>query len=162
MTLEKLRLAFLSDSVEEFLSCKPETFDEVVGFSPFEDSLPLISLAVRFGSRNIFDILLTKSIDPNKVGSWNWSPLLEAIASRDTYFVSRLLEKGADVEQMGGKATTWPLLEAAFTEDERILALVMKQADSGYLTWCIGNLESAGEEKYERMLQQLREELARR
>lgn len=57
----------------------------------------LLSTAVSFSKRKCFDFLLTQGVDLNEINSLHLTPLHDAVLQSNRYFVSKLLEAGADL-----------------------------------------------------------------
>ncbi len=63
---------------------------------------PLL-IAISFGRRTIFDLLLDYTTDIDTTHAGQGTALQYAVRKGDTYLVSSLLEKGADVNKVGGE-----------------------------------------------------------
>jgi ankyrin repeat protein len=140
MDLNYLLNALKKDDVESFISELNGKYDEVFQIIKYEEKLTPLIFAVRYNAVNIFNKLIDFSIDINATGEFNWTPLLEAISNRNLYFTKRLIELGADIEQLGGKATVWPLTEALISGNIEILQCVLSKASKEYIEWGLANV----------------------
>ena len=125
------------DDLHVFTSLVVEDYDRLITPSPLSHKQALVTLAITFDARQIYDFLIQHGADLNKKGTDNWTPLLEAIRVRSLPLIKSLLSHGADVALAGGKATTWPLLEALRTDDPEIVRILAQYADTEHKEWAI-------------------------
>jgi ankyrin repeat protein len=91
---------------------------------PDADLTPPLVRAARSGALGRMTAILDAGANPDVRDAWNrWTPLLHAIHTRQLAAARLLLERGADPNMEGGRAT--PVLAAAADPDPRMLTLLL-------------------------------------
>jgi ankyrin repeat protein len=146
MDLKYLLKILKSDDVDSFVKEVNGKYNEIFQLEKNGEKLPPLIFAVRYNAKNIFNKLIKEKNDINIKGEYNWTPLLEAILDKNLYFINKLVELGADIELCGGKATTWPLIEAILSGNIEMLRIILSKASKNYIEW---GFESTNELKIE-------------
>ena len=142
INIDEIKKALNKDDVSYFEGLDPKDVNAIIQFNRLEDPSPILIYAIRKNAKKIFDKLIEKKADVNFKSKFNCTPLLEAISCKRIYYIKKLIDNGADIELIGGKATTWPLLDAIINGNIEIIEILLQKAEKKYIQWGIENIKT--------------------